>query len=189
MGWNRKLSLVLFLVAVAAAGYALRTLVPTMIDEYEKAAGFSPVWGYVYLARGRAGGGRLSDAGRCGPSGPWRPTRAANDSAGQPRRRTPGQMSRRDRQAEIETHLADSRRLADDTTLSPEAREKIRRSLDDVETKLERQHARDRGLRHGVERQVVGAQRSGRARRVSHRSPRRHDRHAQRSALARGAIA
>ena len=48
-------------------------------------------------------------------------------------------MSRREQQAEIETHLADSRQLADDTTLSPEAREKIRRSLEEVETKRERQ--------------------------------------------------
>ncbi len=137
MGWNRKLSLVLFLVAVAAAGYALRTLVPTMIDEYEKAARFSPAWGYAYLAVAVAGAVAFL---LLAVWAVW--TLAANTRGKQQRRssqaRTPSQMSRRDRQAEIETHLADSRRLADDTTLSPEVRETIRRSLEEVETKLER---------------------------------------------------
>ena len=53
MGWNRKLSLVLFLVAVAAAGYLLRSLVPTMIDEYEKAAAVQPGLGLRLPGRGR----------------------------------------------------------------------------------------------------------------------------------------
>ncbi len=138
MGWNRKLSLVLFLVAVATAGYLLRSLVPTMIDEYERAAQFSPMWGYVYL-------------GVAGFSGAafliltlWAVWTLAANSRGKAKRRealsrTPGEMSAHERQAEIDTHLADSRKLADDATLSPEAREKIRRSLETVESKMQRQ--------------------------------------------------
>lgn len=138
MGWNRKLSLVLFLVAVAAAGYMLRTLVPTMIEEYEKASRFSPVWGYVYLGVvGFSGAAFLILA-------MWAAWTLAANSRGKTRRReaqgrTPSQMSRREQQAEIDAHLAESRKLSEDATLSREAREKIRRSLDGVEGKLERQ--------------------------------------------------
>jgi len=137
MGWNRKLSLVLFLVAVAAAGYFLRNLVPTMLEEYEKAANFSPVWGYVYLAI--AGLGALAFLILAGWT-VW--TLTANTRGKSLRRqsqsRTPSQMSRRDKEAEIEEHLAEGRRLAEDITISPPAREQIRRSLSDVESKLEK---------------------------------------------------
>jgi small GTP-binding protein len=138
MGWNRKLSLILFLVAVATAGYFLRSLVPTVIAEYREAASFSPVWGYVYLAV--AGCGALAFLVLAG----WTIWTLASNTRGKSRRRqdegrTPRQMSRRDKEAEIDTHLAESRQWADDATLSPEVREKLRRSLEDVETKRQRE--------------------------------------------------
>ncbi len=49
MAWNRKISALLLLVAVAVAGYLLRSFVPNVLSEYEQAASFHPVWGYVYL--------------------------------------------------------------------------------------------------------------------------------------------
>ncbi len=137
MGWNRKLSLVLFLVALAAAGYLLRSLVPTMIDEYEKAASFSPFWGYVYLTV--AGLGSLAFL-ILALWTVW--TLASNTRQKSARReaqaRTPSQLSRREKEAEIDTHLANSRQWTADANLSVEAREKIRRSLEEVESKRER---------------------------------------------------
>jgi GTP-binding protein EngB required for normal cell division/uncharacterized protein (DUF697 family) len=138
MGWNRKLSLVLFLVAVAAAGYVLSRFVPTAIEEYEKASRLHPVWGYVYL--GVVGFSALAFSILAG----WvvwslaRNTRAKSLRR-ESQSRTPSQMSRREQQAEIETHLAESRQWADDATLTPEARESIRRSLDAVEQKRDEQ--------------------------------------------------
>lgn len=138
MGWNRKLSLVLFLVAVAAAGYMLSSFVPTVIDEYQKAAEFSPIWGYVYL--GVVG---FSSAAFVMLAAWVAWTLAANTRSKAHRResrsRTPSQMSHREQQAEIEAHLAESRKLADDGTLGPETRENIRRSVETVEDKLENQ--------------------------------------------------
>jgi hypothetical protein len=138
MGWSRKFSLILFLAAVAAAGYLLRRFLPTVLEEYEKAAGFSPIWGYVYL--GVVAFSALAFVILAGWVA-W--TLAANTRAKTRRResesRTPAQMSRREQQAEIETQLAESRKWADDGTLSPEAREQIRRSLEDVEDKRQRQ--------------------------------------------------
>lgn len=138
MGWNRKLSLALFLVAVALAGYMLRSFVPTVIDEYQKAADFSPVWGYVYLGVvGFSGTAFLVLAAWVA----W--TLAANTRSKakrhESRSRTPSQMSRREQEAEIEAHLAESRKWADDGTLTVEARENVRRSLETVEDKLEKQ--------------------------------------------------
>lgn len=138
MGWNRKLSLILFLVAVAAAGYMLSRFIPTVLEEYEKATEFNPAWGYAYL-----GVVAFSSAAFVVLAAWVAWSLAANTRAKARRResqsRTPGQMSRREQEAEIETHLAASRKWADDATLSPAAREQIRRSLADVEEKLERQ--------------------------------------------------
>lgn len=138
MGWNRKLSLVLFLVAVAAAGYAITSFVPTVLEDYERASQFSPVWGYVYLGIvGFSSAAFLVLAGWV----VWSLT--ANTRAKSRRRaelnRTPSQMSHRERRAEIETHLSESRKLADDAALAPATRADIRRSLDDVAEKLENQ--------------------------------------------------
>jgi GTP-binding protein EngB required for normal cell division/uncharacterized protein (DUF697 family) len=138
MGWNRKVSLVLFLVALAATGYAVSRLVPTAIEEYEKASRFSPVWGYVYL--GVVAASSLAFLILAG----WVVWSLAGNTRAKSRRlesqaRTPAQMSRREQQAEIDAHLAESRQWADDGTLPPEARQQIRRALEEVEEKREQQ--------------------------------------------------
>src|SRR4051812_15724195 len=50
MTWTGRFSIVFFLVAVALAGYLLRSFIPNVLAEYEQARSFSPAWGYIYLA-------------------------------------------------------------------------------------------------------------------------------------------
>jgi hypothetical protein len=138
MVWNRKRSSILLLVAVALAGYFFRGLVPAVIAEYEQAAGFDPVWGYVYLALLVLSGTAVTILAGWAA---W--TLAANTRFKARRRealaRNPSQMSTREKQAEIQTRLSEGRTLAEDGTLGVESREPIRRSLDELETKLEKQ--------------------------------------------------
>ena len=128
----------LFLAAVALAGYMLRSLVPTVISEYQQAASFSPAWGYVYLAVvGFSGLAFVTLVGWIG----W--TLVANSRFKWRRRqsesRNPSQMSRRDKQAEIEAHVAEGKTLSEDGSLSRDVRESIRRSLDTLQTKFDKQ--------------------------------------------------
>lgn len=138
MTWNRKISALLLLVSLAVAGYMLRSLVPNVLSEYEQAASFHPVWGYVYLAV-------------VGVSGAafvvlivWTLWALLANTRAKDRRRqianlAPSQMSRRQRQQEIEAALAEGRELADDAGLPSEVREPIRRSLETLTTKLQNQ--------------------------------------------------
>jgi hypothetical protein len=138
MRWSSKLSGVCLLVALAAAGYLLHGLVPTVIHEYQTAAGFSPIWGYVYLAGLSVSG--LAFVLLFGWAAWTLVTNTRQKTRGREAgSRNPSQMSRGERQSEIEARLAESRALADDTSLSLAAREPIRRSLEAIETKLERQ--------------------------------------------------
>ena len=138
MGWNRRISLVMFLVVLAAAGWLLRWLVPTLLTEYEQAVRFSPLWGYVYLAGVAVGGvAFFMLAVWC----LWllvgntraKAARAAAES------RLPSQMSPSEQQAEIAARLAETRSIADDASLSPEVREPVHRSADAIEQRLEKQ--------------------------------------------------
>ena len=135
---NRKLAIILFLVAVAAAGYMLRSLVPTVLAEYEQASRFSPIWGYVYLGViGVSGAAFLALA-------VWTLwTLVANSRLKARRRhdtaRNPSQMSRREQEAEVRAHLNQGQTLSEDATLPADVREPIRRSLDALQIKLERQ--------------------------------------------------
>ncbi len=138
MAWNRKLSGILFLVAVAAAGYLLRWLVPTVLAEYEQAARFSPIWGSVYL-------GVIGVSGAAfGALALWALWTLVANSRFKARgrealARNPSQMSRREQEAEVQVRFTESQQLSDDVTLPTEIREPIRRSLDALRTKLERQ--------------------------------------------------
>jgi uncharacterized protein len=138
MGWNRKLSIVTFLVAVAAGGYFVRSLVPAAVSEYEQASRLSPVWGYIYLAAmslsGAAVAALVGWAGWTLIANSRHKARLRDESA-----RNPSQMSRRDREAEIEARLTESRALAQDATLGADVREPIRQSLEALEDKLQRQ--------------------------------------------------
>ena len=138
MRWNRRISALLLLVGLAVAGYLLRSLVPNVLAEYEQAASFHPVWGYVYLAV-------------VGVSGAafvilivWILWALLANTRAKDRRReaanlAPSQMSRRQQQAEIEAALSEGRQLADDAGLSADVREPIRRSVEALRTKLQKQ--------------------------------------------------
>jgi uncharacterized protein (DUF697 family)/GTP-binding protein EngB required for normal cell division len=138
MTWNRKRSSILLLVAIAAGGYFFRGLVPAVIAEYRQAAEFSPVWGYLYLAMLGASGTAVAILAAWAV---W--TLVANTSLKARRReaeaRNPSQMSSREQEAEINCRLSEGRELADDGTLEAISREPIRRSLDELQTKLDRQ--------------------------------------------------
>ncbi len=136
MAWTRKLSLVFFLVAVAAGGYLLRRIVPTVLVEYEQATQFSPIWGVIYLSVvGTSGLAFLALAVWAGwtllSNSRWKALRREAGSL------NPSQMSRGQKQAEIDLQLAESKRMADDAGLSVEVREPIHRSLDTLQTKLD----------------------------------------------------
>src|SRR5262249_37979540 len=127
-----------FLVAIAAAGYMLRGLLPTVLDEYHKASEFSPIWGYVYLCvAGASAAAFILLAAWAAWTLVSNSRRKAKSQAAQAR--TPSQMSPSAKRAEIETHLADSRALADDGTLGREARASIRLAVATVEDKLDSQ--------------------------------------------------
>lgn len=138
MGWSRKVSGVLFLVALAAAGYFLRGLVPTIIEEYERASAFSPTWGYVYLGVVSVGvGASLVLVG-------WITWSLVANSRSKKRdraegARNPSQMSRREQQSEIEARLAETRALSEDQGLSNEVREPIRKNVEAISSKLQSQ--------------------------------------------------
>jgi hypothetical protein len=135
MAWNRRISALLLLVGLAVAGYLLRSLVPNVLGEYQQAASFHPVWGYVYLAV--VGVSSLAFVTLI-VWGLW--TLLANTRFKDRRRATdnlaPSQMSRGQRRQEIESQLADGRTLADDGELPSDVREPIRRSVDTLEAKL-----------------------------------------------------
>ena len=128
----------MLLVAIATAGYFLRGFVPEVITEYERASAVSPVWGYVYLALLGLSGTAVAILAV------WAAWTLVSNTRFKARRReaaarNPSQMSRREQQAEIETQLSEGRTLANDGTLGIEVREPIRRSLDELQTKLETQ--------------------------------------------------
>jgi GTP-binding protein EngB required for normal cell division/uncharacterized protein (DUF697 family) len=128
---------VLLLVAVAAAGYLLRSFVPNVLAEYEQASRFHPIWGYVYLAVvGVSAAAFLVLLG-------WTVWALLANTRDKRRRRAdssrrPSQMSRGQKQAEIDERMAEGRTLADDATLSPEVREPIRRALAELGQKAEK---------------------------------------------------
>ncbi len=135
---NRRTSILLFLAALAGGGLLFRWLVPAVFVEYEQASRLNPVWGYVYLAVVVISGAAFValiawGAWTLAANSRWKVRRAAAEA------RTPSQMSRREQEQEIHTHLAEGRTLAADTSMSAEIREPIRRSLDTLETKLEQQ--------------------------------------------------
>ncbi len=126
------------LVVLAGGGYLFRWLVPSLLAEYEQASRLSPIWGYVYL-----GVVAVSGTAAVALAGWALWALAANSRLKGARRsagaRNPSQMSHAERQAEIQTHLAESRVLAEDASLSPEVRAPIRQSIESLEARLERQ--------------------------------------------------
>ena len=78
--------------------------------------------------------------------------------------------------AEVADNLAAVDDLQTGAAAATTCGEQLQSLVARVEEKQASQKARDRRLRHDLQRQVVAAQRPGRPRRLSDRSPRRHDR-------------
>jgi len=138
MSRNRKFTTIAILIGLALGGYLLRSIVPSALEEYERASRFGHAWGIAYLALLAASGVPIVALAVWAA---W--TLVANSRAKASRRaaetRNPSQMSRAEQQAEIEARLAESRAMADDATLSADARRPIRRSLDALSAKLDSQ--------------------------------------------------
>ncbi|MGD9723083.1 MAG: DUF697 domain-containing protein [Pirellulales bacterium] len=138
MAWNRRITALVLLVSLAAAGYLLRGLVPSVLSEYEQAARFHPAWGYVYLAVVGVSSAAFVMLIL------WAVWALVSNTRSKDRRRAtaglaPSQMSPAQRRKEIEAQLAAGRTLADDAHLPAETREPIRRSLAAVQEKLAQQ--------------------------------------------------
>jgi GTP-binding protein EngB required for normal cell division/uncharacterized protein (DUF697 family) len=138
MAWNRRITALVLLAGLAVAGYMLRSLVPNVLAEYQQAASFHPAWGYVYLAVvGVSGAAFVALIG-------WALWTLLANTRFKDRRRAagklaPSEMSRRQQQQEIATHLEEGDTLAEDANLPAEVREPIRRSLDALKQKLDKQ--------------------------------------------------
>jgi small GTP-binding protein len=138
MAWNRKITAILLLAGLAVAGYQLRSFVPNVLAEYQQAASFHPAWGYVYIGVAAVSG--LAFVALI----VWALWALISNTRAKDRRRetaklTPGQMSARQRREEIESQLGEGQSLAEDAELPAELREPIRRSLEQLKTKLDKQ--------------------------------------------------
>src|SRR5262245_23363635 len=129
-----KLGAVLFVIALASAGYLLITLLPRFIDEYQKAAAFNRVWGYIYLAVSLF---VLATFLTLASWAAW--TLIRNTMRKQARRqrqaRRVAEMSPRERAAEIRERLSEVQELADDSQLPVEVRQPLRESAGNLQDK------------------------------------------------------
>ncbi len=128
----------MFLVALAAIGWLLHRVVPTLLSEYEQASRFGSTWGYVYLGGVALGGLAFLILALWSV---W--LLVGNTRAKAARRaaesRLPSQMSRAEQEAEIAARLAETRAIAEDVSLSPQVREPVRRSAAAIEERLDKQ--------------------------------------------------
>lgn len=138
MAWNRRITALVLLVGLASAGYLLRSFVPNVLSEYEQASRFHPAWGYVYLGVVAVSGLAFVTLIVWALWALVSNTRS-KDQRRQTAKLTPGQMSAKQRREEIESQFDESRALADDAELPAEMREPIRRSLEQLKTKLDKQ--------------------------------------------------
>ena len=138
MRLSQRFAGILFIIALATAGYVVISILPRLVEEYEKAAAFHPVWGYIYA------GVAIFVSVTFSSLAIWTLFWLARSSALKARRRqehgrNPSQMTLRERQAEIDRHVADVRVLADDATLPEAVRQPIRKSLTEIEQKIDGQ--------------------------------------------------
>ncbi len=131
---KRPLLLLVWLACIAGAAYGLVRMVPRVAAEYQEAAQFNPVWGYIYLAA--AGLCAVTLATLAGATLWWligntRSKRARREAFS----RSPSQMTASQREAEIQAHVLDVRTLANDASLPEEVRQPLRRGLDELSAK------------------------------------------------------
>jgi hypothetical protein len=124
------------LLILAGVGYLLVTLPPTVIEQYERAAGLSPTWGYVYLAAVGLGGTIL--VGVLG----WIVFRVLLNSRRKSKQRgrrvrDPSQLSPAEREAELRENLAAGGDYAAGDEVSDEIRGQLRTEIKALEAKLD----------------------------------------------------
>ncbi len=180
---GRKTFAALLLAGVSVGGYLFVTQLPALVHQYQQAREFSPVWGYIYL-----GVLLLSAAAALALVGwgGWLLVRASSEKRRRrlAENRQPSQMTLAQQSAEVELHLADVERLAEDPSLPAEVRAPLRHSLSEI---------RERRAGQKLEIVAFGTVSSGkssllnalgRARDLSDRSQGRHHHHHQRNPLA-----
>ena len=135
---SQRLAGVLFIVALATFGYVVISILPRLVEEYQKAAAFHPVWGYIYAGVAIFVGLTFASLAV------WTLVWLAGNSAAKARRRreqgrNPSQMTLREREAEIKEHLTEVQALAGDAALPPELRQPIEHSLGTLKDKIEQE--------------------------------------------------
>ena len=185
-GLKSHFSLAMFLVAWPLAGYLAALAGANAIQLIRQASRLSPTWAYIYPASPWALASRLLDAPRWSRLDANRPTPAPSRGGWPPKAATRADV------CASEQRGGDASRLAE-RPLDGRRRHAARRGRPRADPPLGRRNrsqardtdARDRGFRHGLQRQVVVAQCPGRSRRISHRRQGRHHGRAQRDPLAR----
>ncbi|MEX2172504.1 MAG: DUF697 domain-containing protein [Pirellulales bacterium] len=124
----------LLLAGVVALAYLLVTLPPTLITHYRDAAELGAYIGYAYLAVVTLGGSILLGLFGWFFWRLWRNTRARDESVDR-RGRSPRELSRRERDAELDDNLAAGREFSTGAKISPQLRAEIERAVADLEAK------------------------------------------------------
>ncbi|TWT90959.1 tRNA modification GTPase TrmE [Pseudobythopirellula maris] len=126
----------LTIVALVAIGYALVTVPPKVIAQYNAAMEISPTVSWLYLGVVTAGALLLTGLVVWGAWRLWRNTRSRR-VADDRRSRDPSQLSRNQRAAELGDNLSAGREYAAEGAVNPMLRSEIERSIRELEEKRE----------------------------------------------------
>lgn len=130
---NTSATILLILLLVAVA-YALITLPPTVIEQYDRAQRLGPAWAIGYLIL--VGLGALIFVSLVAGVFLRLVLNARRKSLERQRRgRDPSQLSRKEREFELAHNLETGGQLADDTRVEARLREEIRLAIEEIETK------------------------------------------------------
>lgn len=138
MGGRRTSTSLLLLVVLATVGWALVALPPTLLEWYRRAAELSPLWRRFYLASVSLGAALLGLLAVRIVLQIWRNTRRKQAHR---RRRdaNPSQLSRAEKEQEINDNLQATEQLTDDTSIASELRGELRRRVAELVAKRESQ--------------------------------------------------
>jgi small GTP-binding protein len=126
------------LLYAAALGYALVVWAPDLLDRYERVAERHPRLAYAYAAAVIVGGVLLAIVSAAAFVRLWRNT-AAKQRSRTRRSAGPGELSAKQRHAELADNLADSQALADDEHASEALRRQLKLQLEALQAKQARQ--------------------------------------------------
>jgi small GTP-binding protein len=134
MAWRPRSLGLLWLLYVAAFGYALFAWGPALIERYDRISERHPQLAYVYLASVAIGGLILLALSGALFARLWKNTRAKRRREAH-RRANPSELSAAQQQAELAENLARSQTFADDDSASPELRKQLTAQLSALEEK------------------------------------------------------